>query len=65
MIKASAYFDLSKKDVPYSESIFYRFHTHTVYKYVQAHTWNYFVGHPSSISLSLGKLRWEYVFDHL
>ena len=30
MIKASADFDLSKKDVPYSESIFYRFHTHYV-----------------------------------
>ena len=30
MIKASADFDLSKKDVPYSGSIFYRFHTHYV-----------------------------------
>ena len=30
MIKASADFDLSKKDVPYSESIFYLFHTHCV-----------------------------------
>ena len=30
MIKASADFDLSKKDVPYSASIFYRFHTHYV-----------------------------------
>ena len=51
MIKASADFDLSKKDVPYSESIFYRFHTHTVYKYVQVLTWTYQVFRPPNFSL--------------